>query len=186
MNSNFFPTAGSRIRAARLVSKKTVAEMITAVSFANEAQYIDVEAGHSPLERFAVLLGRLAVRFTIPVSSLLASSDSLSVGCRIAKARSELSVSIDEVCRSVTVAALPKRSREVDDDSECDLDRRTSVPASTLEREEISDPTGLLVSTKEFALIETGGHILFERWMTILSALCRVLGCDAFTIVVGL
>lgn len=66
------PTIGWRLRALRAQQRKTATEMAALLSFTSETQYLDAESGSCvPLERYATLIGRLAVRYGVPVRTLL-------------------------------------------------------------------------------------------------------------------
>lgn len=147
---------GQRFRLCRLRANKSPAEMAAILNMSSEGQYVDVELGKSPLERFGPLIGRLAVKYSVPVAQLLNTTDSEAIGLVVKKQRLLGSMSVVETCRAVCVVACD------DDESEW------------------------LISEKEMVLIESGNHGTFERWLLVLKAFCLTCSCDLFTVVVGL
>ncbi|CUI14065.1 Hypothetical protein, putative, partial [Bodo saltans] len=73
-----------------------------ALNLSSESQLADIEGGKSPLEKIGVSLGRIAVKYGVPVSQLLNfDGENESCGNALRKLRLQSSLSVGDVCRSI-------------------------------------------------------------------------------------
>jgi transcriptional regulator with XRE-family HTH domain len=179
-------TVGQRMRNARLRAQKTPTEVATTLNVSSEAQYLDMESSKSPLERFGCLIGRLAVKYGVPVRDLInpplsdqtegAVSEPTFIGTVLKQHRIANALSVSDVCRILT-----NQQECHTEDTDLDATREDGSAAA-----EVSAQENLLsFSEKEMHLIESGNHGGFERWMAILRAFCLAVDVDPFTLVIG-